>query len=81
MLNILTLFLSYLIGSISFALVVGKLFYKTDVRNYGSGNLGATNVFRVLGTMVRRNKSYRNYELFGKSLQHTNKVIRFTSVK
>lgn len=49
MLNILTLFLSYLIGSISFALVVGKLFYKTDVRNYGSGNLGATNVFRVLG--------------------------------
>lgn len=49
MLNILTLFLSYLIGSISFALVVGKLFYNTDVRNYGSGNLGATNVFRVLG--------------------------------
>jgi len=52
MLNILTLFLSYLIGSISFALVVGKLFYKTDVRNYGSGNLGATNVFRVLGKKV-----------------------------
>ncbi|MGN7943270.1 glycerol-3-phosphate 1-O-acyltransferase PlsY [Virgibacillus sp. 6R] len=49
MLNILTLFLSYLIGSVSFALVVGKLFYKTDVRNDGSGNLGATNVFRVLG--------------------------------
>ncbi|UQZ75750.1 acyl-phosphate glycerol 3-phosphate acyltransferase [Niallia circulans] len=52
MLNILTLFLSYLIGSISFALVVGKLLYKTDVRNYGSGNLGATNVFRVLGKKV-----------------------------
>jgi acyl phosphate:glycerol-3-phosphate acyltransferase len=49
MLNISTLFLSYLIGSISFALVVGKLFYKTDVRDYGSGNLGATNIFRVLG--------------------------------
>lgn len=49
MLNILTLFLSYLIGSISFALVVGKLFYKTDIRGYGSGNLGATNTFRVLG--------------------------------
>ena len=49
MLHILTLFLSYLIGSISFALVVGKLFYKTDIRGYGSGNLGATNTFRVLG--------------------------------
>ncbi|MGG0413383.1 glycerol-3-phosphate 1-O-acyltransferase PlsY [Peribacillus simplex] len=49
MLNILTLFLSYLIGSISFALVVGKLFYKTDIRGYSSGNLGATNTFRVLG--------------------------------
>lgn len=49
MLNISTLFLSYLIGSLSFALVVGKLFYKTDIRGYGSGNLGATNTFRVLG--------------------------------
>ncbi|MBB2483422.1 glycerol-3-phosphate 1-O-acyltransferase PlsY [Bacillus sp. APMAM] len=49
MLNIPILFLSYLIGSISFALVVGKLFYKTDIRGYGSGNLGATNVYRVLG--------------------------------
>ncbi|MBU7592799.1 glycerol-3-phosphate 1-O-acyltransferase PlsY [Metabacillus halosaccharovorans] len=49
MFNILTLFLSYLIGSISFALVLGKIFYKTDVRGYGSGNLGATNTFRVLG--------------------------------
>ncbi|MEK5063673.1 glycerol-3-phosphate 1-O-acyltransferase PlsY [Cytobacillus sp. FSL R5-0596] len=49
MLNFLTLFLSYLIGSISFALVVGKLFYKIDIRGYGSGNLGATNTYRVLG--------------------------------
>ncbi|MFB6800782.1 glycerol-3-phosphate 1-O-acyltransferase PlsY [Peribacillus butanolivorans] len=49
MLNIITLLSSYLIGSISFALVIGKLFYKTDIRGYGSGNLGATNTFRVLG--------------------------------
>jgi glycerol-3-phosphate acyltransferase PlsY len=49
MLNILTLISSYLIGSISFALVIGKIFYKTDIRGYGSGNLGATNSFRVLG--------------------------------
>lgn len=41
--------LGYLLGSIPFALVIGKLFYKTDVRNYGSGNLGGTNAGRVLG--------------------------------
>jgi len=48
-LNILTLILSYLIGSISFALIIGKVFYKKDIRDYGSGNLGATNAYRVLG--------------------------------
>lgn len=47
--NILTLILSYLIGSISFALIVGKMFYKKDICDYGSGNLGATNAYRVLG--------------------------------
>ena len=41
--------LGYLLGSIPFALVIGKLFYKTDVRNFGSGNLGSTNAGRVLG--------------------------------
>lgn len=40
---------SYLIGSIPSALIVGKLFKKIDIRNYGSGNLGSTNAFRVLG--------------------------------
>ena len=39
----------YLIGSIPFALVIGKVFYKTDIRNYGSGNLGGGNAGRVLG--------------------------------
>lgn len=39
----------YLFGSIPFALVVGKIFYKTDIREYGSGNLGGTNTLRVLG--------------------------------
>ncbi|WP_335871865.1 glycerol-3-phosphate 1-O-acyltransferase PlsY [Bacillus sp. 2205SS5-2] len=47
--NILTLILSYLIGSISFALIIGKVFYKKEIRDYGSGNLGATNAYRVLG--------------------------------
>ncbi|HOJ92678.1 MAG TPA: glycerol-3-phosphate 1-O-acyltransferase PlsY [Dictyoglomaceae bacterium] len=41
--------LSYLLGSIPSALIIGKIWENIDVRNYGSGNLGATNVFRVLG--------------------------------
>lgn len=40
---------AYLIGSIPSALWIGKIFYHTDVRQQGSGNLGATNTFRVLG--------------------------------
>lgn len=46
---LLLIVMSYLYGSIPFALVVGKLFYNTDVRNSGSGNLGGTNAGRVLG--------------------------------
>lgn len=41
--------LAYLVGSFPSGLVIGKLFYKTDIREHGSGNLGATNTFRVLG--------------------------------
>ena len=41
--------IGYLLGSISFAVVLSKLFSKKDVRNFGSGNAGATNVARVLG--------------------------------
>lgn len=43
------LVLSYLIGSIPTAVWVGKYFYKKDIRDFGSGNAGATNTFRVLG--------------------------------
>jgi glycerol-3-phosphate acyltransferase PlsY len=39
----------YLLGSIPFALVVGKWGFGVDVRDHGSGNVGTTNVFRVLG--------------------------------
>jgi glycerol-3-phosphate acyltransferase PlsY len=40
---------AYLLGAIPFALIVGKRLYGIDVRTAGSGNLGATNVMRVLG--------------------------------
>ena len=41
--------IAYLIGAIPFALIIGKLFYNTDIRTMGSGNLGTTNTFRCLG--------------------------------
>lgn len=47
--NILLLTGAYLLGSIPTAVWIGKFFYNTDVREHGSGNAGATNVFRVLG--------------------------------
>lgn len=50
MLNtILVLLSAYLIGSIPSGLWIGRLFFNTDIREHGSGNLGATNTFRVLG--------------------------------
>ncbi|MCY4171399.1 MAG: glycerol-3-phosphate 1-O-acyltransferase PlsY [Bacteroidetes bacterium] len=45
----LILILSYLAGSIPGSVWVGQLLYKIDVRQHGSNNAGATNVFRVLG--------------------------------
>ncbi|HNW53460.1 MAG TPA: glycerol-3-phosphate 1-O-acyltransferase PlsY [Bacteroidales bacterium] len=41
---------AYLMGSFSSAVWIGKWFYNTDVREHGSGNAGATNTIRVLGT-------------------------------
>jgi glycerol-3-phosphate acyltransferase PlsY len=46
---LLPIIIAYLLGSIPSALWIGKIFYKTDIRTKGSGNLGATNTFRTLG--------------------------------
>ncbi len=43
------LFFAYLLGSIPTSVWIGKVFYNIDVREFGSGNAGATNTFRVLG--------------------------------
>ena len=46
---ILLLSASYVTGSIPTSIIVGKVFKGIDIREHGSGNAGATNVFRVLG--------------------------------
>ena len=46
---IIILVISYIIGSIPTAIIAGKWLKKIDIRKHGSGNAGATNVFRTLG--------------------------------
>lgn len=46
---ILLVILSYLLGSIPFGYIISKVFKEIDIREYGSHNIGATNVFRVVG--------------------------------
>lgn len=47
--GIIFVVLAYLVGSISFGLLIGKLIKGIDIRNFGSGSTGATNVARVCG--------------------------------
>lgn len=46
------LILAYIIGSFPSGVVIGKLFYHKDIRQYGSGNIGTTNTYRVLGRVA-----------------------------
>jgi glycerol-3-phosphate acyltransferase PlsY len=48
--ELLLILAAYLLGSIPTALIVSKRFFGIDIRDYGSGNMGATNTFRVLGS-------------------------------
>jgi acyl phosphate:glycerol-3-phosphate acyltransferase len=47
--NALILLGCYLLGALPFSVWIGKAFFKTDVRQHGSGNPGATNMLRTLG--------------------------------
>lgn len=44
--------ISYFLGNISFAYILGKIFTKKDVRDYGSGSAGATNALRTFGKKI-----------------------------
>lgn len=47
---IISALVAYLLGSIPSGLWIGQYFFQKDIRQFGSGNLGSTNAFRVLGT-------------------------------
>ncbi len=48
--ELLFIIFAYMIGSIPTALIISRRFFGIDIREYGSGNMGATNTFRVLGS-------------------------------
>lgn len=48
--ELLLIVIAYLIGSIPTALLISRRFFDIDIRDYGSGNMGATNTFRILGS-------------------------------
>ena len=50
--TLLLILLAYLLGSIPFGLLLARMFAKADVRQAGSGNIGATNVARVAGALA-----------------------------
>jgi len=47
--ELLLIIIAYLIGSVPTALIVSRKYFGIDIRDYGSGNMGATNAFRILG--------------------------------
>ena len=49
---IIALFIGYILGSIPTSYIMGKLIKGIDIRDFGSGNVGATNALRILGTKV-----------------------------
>ena len=54
MIYLMVMAAAYVLGSIPFGLLVGKWWAKVDVRQYGSGNIGMTNVLRTAGYILRR---------------------------
>lgn len=52
MIIVLIIISCYLLGSIPFGYIIGKLFKKVDIREFGSGNIGTSNAFRTLGPFL-----------------------------
>ena len=47
--NFVMIVFAYIIGSIPTGYIIGKVFFKKDIRKYGSGNIGMSNIFRTFG--------------------------------
>ena len=85
--NVTALLIAYMLGSIPSAVWIGKLFYGIDIREYGSGNAGATNTFRILGKkagvpvlFIDILKGYAAVQLalfFGNYLPDTQQFVNF----
>lgn len=52
---------AYLLGSVNCAIIVTRLLDKTDIREHGSGNAGATNVLLLTGKAARAVDNYRGF--------------------
>ena len=92
--ELLLIIIAYLLGSIPTALIISKRFFGIDIRDYGSGNMGATNTFRVLGSrygtivmivdMLKGMTAVMLYNFlpyyFHNELERTNFMIRSKSV-
>lgn len=48
---VLCMVIPYLFGSLNFAIIISKIFYRDDIRKYGSGNAGTTNMLRTYGKL------------------------------
>src|SRR6476620_2373532 len=48
--ELILIIIAYMLGSIPTALIISRKFFGIDIRDYGSGNAGATNTYRVLGS-------------------------------
>ena len=44
-------FIAYLLGSLNFAVIISKMFFRDDIRKHGSGNAGMTNMLRTYGKL------------------------------
>ncbi len=66
---LIILIISYLLGSLNFGVIISKLVYKKDIRTFGSGNAGMTNMLRTFG------KSAAALTVTGDALKGTISVI------
>lgn len=61
---------AYLLGSLSFAIIICKLTLGKDIRSYGSGNAGLTNAYRTMGAGKDAARAVRRHRQGGRGTRH-----------